>query len=220
MSAHAQPVPSRVDVKPFLQWETAIDAIRDGIAVVDSAGRIQQANGGFASLLGLPKPNLAGTLCTTLWGDLAETEQPFLRAMQSGRRESVELEYGSRRLSITVDPILDDSGIPAGAVHMVSDVTANRELEEQFREAQKFETVGALAAGVAHDFNNLLTSIMGNSSLILGELPPESDFRDRLRDVVHASHRAADLTRQLLAYSGKGRHFMQKLELSSLVLPT
>jgi PAS domain S-box-containing protein len=200
-----------------LEWQAAFDAIRDGVAVVDAAGRIRRANGGFAALLGLPNAGLVGTLCTLLWGDLPENKQPFLRAMQSGRRENIELEYGSRRLSVTVDPIIDDSGIPAGAVHLVSDVTAKRELEEQFRDAQKFETVGALAAGVAHDFNNLLTSIMGNASLILGELPPESGYRDRLRDVVHASHRAADLTRQLLAYSGKARHFMQKVELSGLV---
>jgi PAS domain S-box-containing protein len=198
-------------------WEAAFDAISDGIAVVDSAGRIQRVNGGFATLLGVPQPGLVGALCTALWGELPESKQPFLRAMRGGSRESIELEYGSRRLSVTVDPILDDSGIPAGAVHIVSDVTANRELEYQFREAQKFETVGDLAAGVAHDFNNLLTSIMGNASLILGELPSDSAYRDRLRDVVHASHRAADLTRQLLAYSGKGRHFMQKVELSGLV---
>jgi PAS domain S-box-containing protein len=217
MSSLAKPsVPHAEPDFPF-NWATAFDSIRDGVAVVDTEGRIRRANGGFAALLGIPQPGLEGTLCTTLWGGLPEGKQPFLRAMQSGRRETIELEYGSRRLSITVDPILDDSGIPAGAVHIVSDVTANRELEEQFREAQKFETVGELAAGVAHDFNNLLTSIMGNASLILGELPPDSGYRDRLRDVVHASHRAADLTRQLLAYSGKGRHFMQKVELSGLV---
>ena len=60
------------------------------------------------------------------------------RALAAGyyRRENIELEYGSRRLSVTVDPIIDDSGIPAGAVHLVSDVTAKRELEEQFRDAQ------------------------------------------------------------------------------------
>jgi PAS domain S-box-containing protein len=217
MSSFAKSAVSGSENTGSFQWDIAFDAIRDGVAVVDADGRIQRANGGFATLLGVPQPTLEGTLCTSLWEGLPEAKQPFLRAMQSGRRENIELEYGSRRLSVTVDPILDDSGIPAGAVHLVSDVTAHRELEEKFRDAQKFETVGELAAGVAHDFNNLLTSIMGNASLILGELPPDSGYRDRLRDVVHASHRAADLTRQLLAYSGKGRHFMQKVELSGLV---
>src|SRR5580700_7530310 len=116
------PVPS-LDRTPSLEWEAAFDAIRDGVAVVDAAGRIERANGGFAALLGLPHAGLAGTLCTLFWGDLPENKQPFLRAMQSGRRENIELEYGSRRLSVTVDPMLDGVGIPAGAVHIVSDVT-------------------------------------------------------------------------------------------------
>ena len=73
----------------------------------------------------------------------------------------------ARRLHLTVDPILDDDGAVSGAVQIASDVTEKRRLEEQFRESQKFETIGTLAAGVAHDFNNLLTSIMGNASLVL-----------------------------------------------------
>jgi CheY-like chemotaxis protein len=102
-------------------------------------------------------------------------------------------------------------------VCIAGDVTERRRLEEQFRESQKFETIGTLAAGVAHDFNNLLTGILGNASLILGELPPTSPFRDRLDDIVRSSQRAAELTRQLLAYSGKARHYMQRTELSSMV---
>src|SRR5262249_48322296 len=90
-------------------------------------------------------------------------------------------------------------------------------LEAQFQESQKFETIGTLAAGVAHDFNNLLTSIMGNASLVASDLPPDSPQAEKLGDVLRSSQRAADLTKQLLAYSGKGRHFMQKVELSTLV---
>jgi PAS domain S-box-containing protein len=217
MGSIAKPQTAGSNSELSFEWEAAVEAIGDGIAVVNAAGRIERANSGFAALLGLAKPAIPGMLCTALWGELPADKQPFLHAMQSGRRETIELERGSRRLNVTVDPILDGLGVPAGAVHVVRDVTGNRELEDKFREAQKFETVGDLAAGVAHDFNNLLTSIMGNASLVLGELPAVSDFRERLRDVVHASHRASDLTRQLLAYSGRGRHFTQELELSSVV---
>src|SRR5580704_11941178 len=91
------PLPG-ADRTPSLVWVAAFDAIHDGVAVVDAAGHIQRANGGFAALLGLPNAGLAGTLCTLLWGDLPEHQQPFLRAMQSGRRENIELEYGLRRL--------------------------------------------------------------------------------------------------------------------------
>jgi CheY-like chemotaxis protein len=102
-------------------------------------------------------------------------------------------------------------------VNTFSDITEKARLEEQFRESQKFETIGTLAAGVAHDFNNLLTSIMGNASLVSSELPEGSPSQEKLSDVLRSSQRAADLTKQLLAYSGKGRHFMQKLELSAVV---
>ncbi len=199
------------------EWKTTFDAIGDGVALVGLDGCIQRANDSMTRLLSLSKAQLEGSDCTTLWGSLPMERQPFARAILNRRRESLELEYGDRRLNITVDPVFDESGSPAGAVHVISDVTESRQLEEQFREAQKFETLGTLAAGVAHDFNNLLTSIMGNASLVLGDLNAVHPFYNRLQDVVRASQRAADLTRQLLAYSGKGRHFVQKAELSGLV---
>ncbi len=199
------------------EWETTFNTIRDGVAMVDVDGRIQRVNSSMTRLLGKDRSELAGVDCTTLWGSLPAERQPFTRALANHRRETVELEYDGRWLNIAVDPIVDEEGKAAGAVHIVSDVTSQRQLEGQFREAQKFETVGTLAGGVAHDFNNLLTSILGNASLVLGDLDPGHPFHGRLQDVVRASQRAADLTRQLLAYSGKGRHFLQKLELSSAI---
>jgi PAS domain S-box-containing protein len=199
------------------EWRATLDAISDGLAVVDGEGRIRRANAALARLLERPVSELANVPCVELWGSLPAERQPFIRAMQNRRRESIELEYSDRLLSVTVDPMFDASGEPVGAVHIVRDMTDKRRLEEQFRESQKFETIGTLAAGVAHDFNNLLTSIMGNASLVLDGLPDGNAFREKLEDVVRAGQRAAELTHQLLAYSGKGRHFMQKVELSSLV---
>jgi signal transduction histidine kinase/CheY-like chemotaxis protein len=89
--------------------------------------------------------------------------------------------------------------------------------EEQLRVTQKLESIGVLAGGIAHDFNNLLTSILGNTSLALDTLPWGSDLRRLLTEVVIASERAADLTRQLLAYAGKGRFYVQSLDLSEHV---
>jgi two-component system, cell cycle sensor histidine kinase and response regulator CckA len=161
-----------------------------------------------SELIGMPAPEL--------WARLSLTEDPFAKAIENRRRESVEVDSGAKRLSLTVDPMFDESGAPGGAVNIVSDITEKRRLEEQFQESQKFETIGTLAAGVAHDFNNLLTSVMGNASLVSAELPEDSSHREKLLDILKASQRAADLTKQLLAYSGKGRHFMQKVELSTL----
>jgi signal transduction histidine kinase/ActR/RegA family two-component response regulator len=81
------------------------------------------------------------------------------------------------------------------------DVTERRLLEEQLRQAQKMEAVGRLAGGIAHDFNNILTAILGTSDLMLRDLPAGHPARDDVHEVRKAALRAADLTRQLLAYS-------------------
>jgi signal transduction histidine kinase/CheY-like chemotaxis protein len=82
---------------------------------------------------------------------------------------------------------------------------------------QKLESLGILAGGVAHDFNNLLTGILGNASLAMDSLPPGSPTIRMLEDVVEASHRAAHLTKQMLAYAGKGRFMIEPVDLSGLV---
>jgi two-component system, cell cycle sensor histidine kinase and response regulator CckA len=92
-----------------------------------------------------------------------------------------------------------------------------RELEEQLLRAQKLESLGLLAGGVAHDFNNLLTGILGNASLVMDMIPLEPAARGMLQDIVRASERAADLTRQLLAYAGKGKFVIEPVDVSAVV---
>jgi CheY-like chemotaxis protein len=79
------------------------------------------------------------------------------------------------------------------------------------------ESLGLLAGGIAHDFNNLLTGIMGNASMGLAELPDDAPIRTYLREIVSASQRAADLTRQMLAYAGKGQFVVERIDLAQLV---
>lgn len=100
---------------------------------------------------------------------------------------------------------------------IVENITERKVVEEQLRESQKLESLGVLAGGIAHDFNNLLTAILGNASLSLDLTPGDSPVRPLLHRVEQASERAADLTRQLLAYAGKGRFVLTAIRLSSLV---
>jgi PAS domain S-box-containing protein len=89
--------------------------------------------------------------------------------------------------------------------------------EAQSRHVQKLESIGVLAGGIAHDFNNLLHVVLGNADIALGRLPPRSPAKGPLEEVVRATIRAADLTRQMLAYSGKGAFVVRHLDLSSEV---
>ena len=90
------------------------------------------------------------------------------------------------------------------------------DFEKQLLHAQKLESLGVLAGGIAHDFNNLLMAIMGNADLALMRLNPESPAVDNLKRIEQASARAADLAKQMLAYSGKGKFVVEHLDMSRL----
>jgi two-component system cell cycle sensor histidine kinase/response regulator CckA len=120
-------------------------------------------------------------------------------------------------VSLTISPIKDSSGQIVAISHTARDTTEYRRMEEAMRRTQRLESLGVLAGGVAHDFNNLLTTIMGNVTLALDAIRPTSPDRLLLDEIARASKTAADLTRQLLAYAGKGRFLVEAINLSQLV---
>jgi len=93
----------------------------------------------------------------------------------------------------------------------------NRLIEAQMLHVQKLESLGVLAGGIAHDFNNILMVVLGNADLALRRLPKESPAREHLAQIEQAAGRAADLARQMLAYSGKGRFVIENLDLTGVV---
>ena len=90
-------------------------------------------------------------------------------------------------------------------------------LESQMRHAQKLESLGVLAGGIAHDFNNLLMGILGNAGIALAELSSNSPTKTAVQRIEKIAQHAAELTNQLLAYSGRGKFFVEVLNLSDLV---
>jgi signal transduction histidine kinase/ActR/RegA family two-component response regulator len=94
---------------------------------------------------------------------------------------------------------------------------AQQRLEKQVQHSQRLESLGVLAGGIAHDFNNLLVAILGNTELALMDLPQYSPVKQRLEDVRATAVRAADLTSQMLAYSGKGRFAVQPVAINELI---
>ncbi len=108
-----------------------------------------------------------------------------------------------------------ESGRPVRHAGVLLDITERKRDEERLRQSQKLESVGLLAGGIAHDFNNLLTAIMGYASLALVEVPPGPAAK--IREVIAGAERAAHLTRQLLAYSGKGQFKVLDVDVSRAV---
>lgn len=106
-------------------------------------------------------------------------------------------------LYFTSAPMKDPEGNIMGALETIQDITDRKATEAQLRQAQKMESVGRLAGGVAHDYNNALSVIIGFTELAMGELDATDPRNEDLQQVLRAAARAADITRQLLAFARK-----------------
>jgi len=149
-----------------------------------------------------------------------ETGQPVL-----DREERFATREGGAGWFLTSKvPLRDAEGQVIGLVGISRDITAEKQaaeerlrLQRKLEETQKLESLGVLAGGVAHDFNNLLTGILGNASLVKMLLPPASSMAACVDEIEKASLRAADLCKQMLAYAGKGRFVIKRIDLSALI---
>lgn len=143
---------------------------------------------------------LAGTDQRYPWASI-----PSARALagEEAMADDIEIRLAGRTVPVhaTASPIFDASGRVAYAISVFFDLTEINETQQQLRRAQKMELVGQLAGGVAHDFNNLLTGITGFTQLALGTDAGSTSISSDLEQVLECAHRAADVTRQLLAFS-------------------
>jgi len=139
-------------------------------------------------------------------------------------RHALHLPDGRvRHVHARAEVLRSATGRPLAIVGTMQDVTeevqaaeARARLEAQVHHAQKLESLGLMAGGIAHDFNNLLVGVLSNASLALLDLDERSPVRQVVLEIERTAQRAADLTRQLLAYSGKGRFVVEPLHLSEL----
>ena len=118
-------------------------------------------------------------------------------------------------------PLENGDVLWTGALIDITDrITAEEEkniMQSKLQQTQKLESLGVLAGGIAHDFNNILTSIVGNADLALMKINPDSPAIDNLRRIENAAGKAADLAKQMLAYSGKGRFIIESLDMNRLL---
>jgi signal transduction histidine kinase len=197
------------------QWRTTFDAISDAVCLLDAGGRVCRCNRALSELLGRPADELLGRpYAEALREGLGLAEDPPVAAPGGEPRE---LLLGGRWFRASADPIPGPRGACAGSVHILTDVTRRKEMEEDLRQAQKMEAIGKLAAGVAHDFNNLLTAVLGNASLLQRTLPRDGPESDLVRGIERASWRAAELTRQLLGFSRQTLLWLKSVDPTEVV---
>jgi two-component system, cell cycle sensor histidine kinase and response regulator CckA len=192
---------------------------------LDSPGpRIQFVNEAFQRLAGWASEEVIGRDPRFLQGE--GTDRAALdrirRALEAGepvREEVLNYAKDGRAYWVEMDiaPVVGPDGAVTHFVSVERDTTERRALQEQFLQAQKMEAVGRLAGGVAHDFNNMLTAILGFSDVILSGEPTASPWRGEVEQIRLAARRAADLTRQLLAFSRRQVLQPRVLDLRDLV---
>jgi two-component system cell cycle sensor histidine kinase/response regulator CckA len=190
-----------------------------------SEGRILDANDRYAELTGYSREELIGRTAGELglWVDVTEHELLVRSMREQGSSHDSELKYrrksGDIRAART-SYVRVEVGGEACLLGFSEDVSDRRSLEAQLRQAQKMEAVGRLAGGIAHDFNNLLTAILGYAGLMLRRLDRDDPVRHNAEEVQKAGERAAELTRQLLAFSRKQVMIPQVLDLGEVVAET
>lgn len=206
------------------QLASIVESAEDAIIGKTLEGIILTWNAGAERVYGYPNAEAVGQPMTMLLPEGRPNEEnEILERIRRGEQvehfETVRKTKGGKLIdvSLTVSPIRDLSGRIIGASHVGRNVSERKVQEEQLRHTQKLESLGVLAGGIAHDFNNLLTGILGNASLALESVSTHDPVYGLLRDLVTASERASHLTRQLLAYAGKGRFVIEPIDLSALV---
>jgi PAS domain S-box-containing protein len=204
-----------------------VQSFDDAIVGTSPQGIVQTWNAGAERLLGYPAGEMIGRAMRLLIpADRHREEDEILQAILAGkpaaRFETIRLRKDGSAVdvSLTVSPIRDKSGQLVGISRVAHDITEQKRQAEQMRQTQKLESLGVLAGGIAHDFNNLLTGILGNASLALEDTQLDPATREAVAAVVEASDRAAQLARQMLAYSGKGRFVVEDIDFSAGVRET
>ena len=197
-----------------------------GILTFDLDGNILRVNRALCAILDYTKPTLLHQRVQDL---ISTRDLPIfslrLKQLKDGQtfQDPLELEFQSADgkqvdTNLHLALLRNSEGAPLHVVASLENMTMRRRIQQQMELAQRQEGIGVLAGGIAHDFNNLLVSMMGQGSLALERLEMGKPVDANVRKIVGAAEKAALLTKQLLAYAGKGQIEMSALSLNQLLL--
>jgi two-component system cell cycle sensor histidine kinase/response regulator CckA len=212
------------------KYRSVIENIVDVFYRSDAQGRLLMGSPSGAKMFGYESvEEMIGLPLASFWPDPVERDRLLAQVQATGSVQDYEAvlrrkDGSTFHVSFATHFYYDEQGRALGTEGIIRDITERKraeaeriELERRLLHAQKLESLGILAGGIAHDFNNLLMAILGNIDMSLSYLPADSAARARIEQAALAARRATDLTRQMLAYSGKGRFATAGFDLRELV---
>ena len=206
------------------KWSRAVEQSPDTVIITDRRGVIEYVNPAFEALTGYCREEACGSTPRLLKSGEQGPEiyQEMWKTILAGnafrgilvnRKKNGELYY----VEESICPLRDSRGEITHFIANGRDLTERMRLEGQLMQAQKMDAIGRLAGGVAHDFNNLLTIITSYSELALDAVPKQSPLEAKIREILQAAKRAAELTRQLLAFSRKQPQALRVVDLNEVI---
>jgi two-component system cell cycle sensor histidine kinase/response regulator CckA len=202
----------------------AVEQSADTVIVTNRQGIIEYVNPAFESLTGYRHDEVCGKTPRILksgeqgpetylemWNTILAGN--VYRGILVNRKKNGELYY----VEESICPVRDSSGQVTHFIANGRDLTERLRLEAQLLQSQKMDAIGNLAGGVAHDFNNLLTIITSYAELALDSVPQDSAIESKIQEILLAARRAAELTRQLLAFSRKQPQALRVADLNQVI---
>ena len=187
------------------EWERTFDSIADIVTIQNPDLRIIMAKKAARDALRISFNEIIGQpgYAVFMQRDKPSKKSPEYRAVHERKSFSDEMELAKngKRYLISASPIFNSSGGIKGIIHIARDITDQRKLEDQLRQAQKMEAIGTLAGGIAHDFNNILGAVLGFTELALLDAEENTSIHESLREIRTAGRRAKELVAQMLAFS-------------------
>ncbi len=212
----------------LLRFEHLVRQANDAILLADADLHILEANQRAVELYGYsPEELLRLKLVDLLAANDAEAVAEVLRLLEETDayvREATHVRKDGEEVPVEVSVrrfLVEDREHVQVIVRDIRErkraEADRRRLEGQLQHSQRLESLGRLAGGIAHDFNNILMAILGHAELAQAELPPGSPAREDLQEIANAAHRAAELCRQMMAYSGRGHIQAEAVDLVELI---
>lgn len=225
---HARQLETEIEERKRAEdrFRVIVETAPTGIVIADERGRIAEVNAQALQMFGYEHGELIGEAIETLLPERLRsshqvhrsgyTKEPRMRPMGVGMELLARRKDGTEfPAEISLGPLVTKEGVLVSST--IVDITGRKKMEGQLRQSQRMEAIGKLAGGVAHDFNNLLAVILGSADVVLDKLPADHPSRRKLELIRQAGSSAADLTRQLLAFSRQQMLQPRLLDLKEIV---